>query len=132
MEVLSNINVDQRNGNMHINLSGRFTAETAQQLTSAMRQQYLGRGNIFIHTENVTDVVPDSRQTFGNLVGEAVLPQERIYMIGSKGLEICPDASKVILHDKKMHTCCGRCKKCRCRQGHGHSHDHEDILNKCN
>lgn len=132
MEVLNNIQADQRNGNLHIKLSGQFTTETAHRLTSIMNQQYQGRGNIFIHTEEITDVTPESRQAFGDLVGEAVLPREKIYMIGSKGLEICPDASKVILHDKKKHTCCGRCKNCRCHQGHGHSHEYKDLHNKCN
>ncbi len=132
MEVLTSIQTDQRNGNLHINLSGQFTTEIAHRLTSAISQQYQGRGNIFIHTKDITDIAPESRQTFADLVGEAVLPREKIYMIGSKGLEICPDAGKVIVHDKKKHTCCGRCKNCRCHQGHGHLHGHEDIHNKCN
>jgi hypothetical protein len=125
MEVLNNVKGDQRNGNLHINLSGQFTAEMAHQLTSTMIHGYQGRGNIFIHTENITEIAPDSRQIFGDLVGEAVLPLDNIYMIGSKGFEICLDASKVIIHDKKKHKCTGRCKECRCHLGHGHSHDHE-------
>ncbi len=132
MEAMNHIEANQRNGNLHINLAGQFTTDTAYRLTTTMAQSYQGSGNIFIHTDNITDVDPDSRQVFENLMGMAVLPRENIYMIGSKGLEICPDAGKVIIHDKKKHKCCGRCKNCRCHEGHGHSHDHEDSHKKCN
>ena len=126
MEAINSIEADQRNGNLHINLAGRFTAETAHSLTRTMAQSYSGSGNIFIHTEKITDVAPDSRRVFGDLMGVAVLPRENVYMIGKKGLEICHDAGKVIVHDKKKHKCCGRCKNCRCHEGQGYSHDHED------
>jgi hypothetical protein len=135
MEAINSIEANQRNGNLHINIAGQFTTETALTLTTTMTQKYQGSGNIFIHTESITEVAPDSRQAFGDLMGMAILPREHIYMIGSKGLEICPDASKVIVHDKKKHKCCGRCKNCRCHEGHGHSHDHhdhDDTHKKCN
>lgn len=132
METISRIEADQRNGNLHIHLAGQFTMETARRLTTTMARNYRGSGNIFIHTESITKVAPDSRQAFGDLMGMAVLPRENIYMIGSKGLEICPDAGKVIIPDKKKHKCCGRCKNCRCHEGHGHSHDHDDSHKKCN
>lgn len=135
MEAIQGIEADQRNGNLHINLAGEFTKQTAFTLTKTMTQRYQGSGNIFIHTESITEVAPESRETFGDLMGVAVLPRERIYMIGRKGLEICPDASRVIIHDKKKHKCCGKCKNCSCnKDGHGHHHDHAhgESHKKCN
>ena len=124
MEAMTHIEANQRNGNLHINLAGRFTTETALRLITTMTQSYQGCGNIFIHTDSITYVAPDSRQAFGDLLVMAILPRENIYMIGSKGLEIGPDASKGIVHDKKKHEGCGRCKNCRCHECHFHAHDH--------
>ncbi len=132
MEAMKSIEADQRNGNLYISLAGVFTAETAYSLTETMAQRYQGSGNIFIHTDKITDVMPDSQQIFGDLMGLTVLPKENVYMVGKKGLEICHDAGKVIVHDKKKHKCCGRCKNCSCHEGHDHDHDHEEGHHKCN
>lgn len=129
MEAANHIEANQRNGNLHIDLAGRFTTETALRLTATMARSYRGSGNIFIHTERITEVAPDSRLAFGDLMGQSSLPPENVYMIGRKGLEICPDAGKVIIHDKKKLRCSGRCKNCRCQEGQGrfhhHSHGHD-------
>ena len=122
MNTMTHIEANQRNGNLHINLSGHFTADTAVRLTTTMTQSYQGSGNIFIHTENITEVTPDSRQALSLLMGGCPLPQNNIYWIGSKGLILGPDASKVIVHDKNKQGGCGRCKNCRCREGHSHKH----------
>ena len=50
------IHADQRNGNLHLNLHGDFTTETALRLTSTIARTYSGRGNIFIHTAQVAAV----------------------------------------------------------------------------
>jgi len=124
MEAMNHIETNQHNGNLHTNLTGQFTTNTELRLTTAMAQNYQGSGNIFIHTDSITDVNPDSRQTLTDLMGTAPLPRNNIYWIGIKGLDLGPDASKVIVHDKKKHEGCGRCKNCRCHEGHFHAHDH--------
>jgi len=124
MEAMNHIETNQRNGNLHINLAGQFTMETALKLTTTMAQSYQGSGNIFIHTDSITDVDPDSRQTLTDLMGTAPLPRQNIYWIGAKGLDLGPDASMVIIHDKKKHEGCGRCKNCRCHEGRFHAHGH--------
>ena len=47
METSQPIQIDQRNGNLHVNLHGQFTPEIAIALTSAIARDYQGKGNIF-------------------------------------------------------------------------------------
>lgn len=118
MENVTRINADQRNGNLHINLDGRFTTDIAAQLTMVMAKAYQGKGNIFIHTSRITEIAPDSRFTFTNLLGLSGLPKDNIYLTGKKGLDICHDTGKVIVRKEKKHghDCCGKCKNCTCHK----------------
>jgi hypothetical protein len=117
---LAAINTDQRNGNLHINLEGLFTPDTAAQLTMVMTKSYIGEGNIFIHTDQITDVKPQSKLAFNNLLGLSGLPKENVYLTGEKGLEISHDSGKVIVHKKQKkkhgHGGCGKCKNCTCHK----------------
>jgi hypothetical protein len=110
------INADHRNGNLHINLDGRFTTDSAELLTLVMAGAYKGAGNIFIHTRRVTEVAPDSRVVFLDLQVKTGLPKDNIYLTGEKGLDICHDAGKVIVRKEKSHghTGCGKCGNCTC------------------
>ena len=116
MKITTQINADQRNGNLHINLAGLFTPETAARLTTVMAKTYRGKGNIFIHTGKVTSVAPDSRYAFNNLLGMSGLPRDNVYLTGEKGLDISHDVTRVIAHKKKKHGHggCGKCKNCTC------------------
>nr|WP_321467502.1 hypothetical protein [uncultured Desulfobulbus sp.] len=108
------IQADQRNGNLHIKLDGHFSAEIALQLTSTIASTYSGRGNIFIHTAQVTTIAPDSRTALADQINILGLPQEKMYMTGIKGLDISPDKGRVIVYEKRKKGCCGRCKNCTC------------------
>ena len=112
----TSINTEQRNGNLHINLEGLFTTDTAAQLTMVMEKSYVGEGNIFIHTASITDVKPDSKIAFNNLLELVTLPKENVYLTGEKGLAISHDSGKVIVHKKKKHGHggCGKCQNCTC------------------
>jgi len=113
---MTEINAEQRNGNLHINLEGLFTTDTAAQLTMVMAKSYSGEGNIFIHTAQVTDVKPDSKLAFNYLLKVVDLPKENVYLTGEKGLDIGHDSGKVIVYKKKKHGHggCGKCKNCTC------------------
>jgi hypothetical protein len=119
MQQMQNIYADERNGNLHINLKGHFTPDTAAMLTLTMAKTYQGKGNIFIHTERITGVAPDSRYAFTNLLGMSGLPQDNVYLTGKQGLEICHDTGKVIVRKEKKHdhnNGCGKCKTCSCNK----------------
>jgi hypothetical protein len=103
-----------RNGNLHVNLHGQFTAATAAELTSTIAQTYQGKGNIFIHTAHVTVIEPESKRVFADHVSQLGLPREKLYMTGIKGLDISPDQVRVIVYEKKKGGCCGRCRNCKC------------------
>lgn len=112
------IDTDQRNGNLHINLGGRFTPDIAVQLTLVMTKTYQGRGNIFIHTDKITEVTAESRYAFTNLLEMSGLPGDSIYLTGKNGFDICHDSAKVIVRKEKKHGhgSCGRCKNCQCHK----------------
>ncbi len=117
MENPTRINTDQRNGNLHIQLAGLFTPDTAARLTTVMAKTYQGKGNIFIHTSKVTEVSADSRYAFSNLLAMSGLPRDNVYLTGEKGLDISQDATKVIVRKKKQgHGGCGKCKNCTCHK----------------
>ncbi|WP_157469941.1 hypothetical protein [Desulfobulbus elongatus] len=107
-----------RNGNLHINLNGPFSSETAVELSSTIAMFYEGRGNIFIHTANVTSVEPTSKSVLADHIKHLGLPCERLYMTGTKGLDMSPDNIRVIVYEKKKKGCCGRCKDCGCNSEH--------------
>ena len=116
MEKRAQIYISQRNGNLHINLAGQFNPDTAEKLITIMTQNYKGKGNIFIHTGKVTVVSQNSRYVFSKLLGLSGLPDDNIYLMGERGLEISHDLGKVIVHKKKTHGHggCGKCKNCTC------------------
>ena len=116
MEKNTQINTSLRNGNLHINLKGHFSPDTAAKLTTIMTKTYQGKGNIFIHTKLITDVASNSRYAFSNLLGLSGLPKDNIYLTGEKGLDISHDSGRVIIYKKKQHGHggCGKCKNCTC------------------
>lgn len=108
------IHADHRNGNLHVNLHGDFTAETALRLTSTIARTYNGRGNIFIHTAQVAEIAPESRHIYAEQISTLGLPQEKMYLTGIKGLDISQDKGRVIVYEKKKKGCCGKCRGCKC------------------
>ncbi|HHD57300.1 MAG TPA: hypothetical protein ENK89_06465 [Desulfobulbaceae bacterium] len=118
MQPTTHIDADQRNGNLHIRLNGHFTPDVAAKLTMIMAKTYQGKGNIFIHTEQITNVAQESRYAFHNLLDMSGLPQDNVYLTGKTGFEICHDTGKVIVHKETghSHNGCGKCKNCTCRK----------------
>lgn len=114
----TNIDTDQRNGNLHIKLEGLFTTSMAAQLAVVMEKSYLGKGNIFIHTKQVTEVAANAQAAFSSFLRLTGLPQENVYLTGEKGRHISPDSGKVIVYTKKKHGHggCGKCKNCTCNK----------------
>jgi hypothetical protein len=105
-----------RNGNLHINLNGHVSPATAVELSSAIAMFYEGKGNVFIHTANVTSIEPTSKSVLADHIKQLGLPCERLYLTGMKGLDLGPDNIKVIVYEKKKEGCCGKCKNCKCHQ----------------
>lgn len=114
----SAMHADHRNGNLHVNLHGDFTAETALRLTNTIARIYSGRGNIFIHTAQVTEIAPESRHAFAEQISMLGLPQEKMYLTGIKGLDISPDKGRVIVYEKRQKGCCGKCRACKGHDTH--------------
>ena len=114
--VFANIDTNQRNGNLHIKLEGLFTTNTAAQLAVVMEKSYVGKGNIFIHTKQVTEVTANAQEAFSSFLRLSRLPKENVYLTGEKGHHISPDSGKVIVYKKKKHGHggCGKCKNCTC------------------
>ena len=103
-----------RNGNLHIRLNGHVSPAITAELTNAIAKLYEGKGNVFIHTANVTSIEPTSRSVLADRIKQLGLPSERLYLTGTKGLDLGPDNIKVIIYEKKKKGCCGKCKDCGC------------------
>lgn len=115
MDSVQNIKIRHRKGNVHVDLLGHFTAEMAADVTSLISEVYCGKGNIFVHTAEILSVAPDLKHIFAQHIETSRLPQDKIYLTGSKGLEFSPDNIKVIVYKKKKNGCGGRCKNCKCQ-----------------
>lgn len=115
MEYAIGVTSDQRNGNLHVKLAGVFDDKQAFEVGHHIQDVYRGKGNIFIHTNDLTEIAPSSKMMFKHMLGVLELPKEHIYLMGEKGRDICHEEGKVIVHKKKSHGhCCGRCKNCSC------------------
>lgn len=116
------MNLEERNGNLLVNLQGNFGVDTAMELTASISRKYRVGSNVFIHTTDVTSVSPQSKEMFNNMLGVYNIPCEKIYLMGEKGLEICHDEGKVIFHKKTPgeKKCGGRCKNCKCKSRKNH------------
>ena len=112
------IDAVQRNGNLHIRLHGHFSPQAAVDVTATIAQGYQGRGNIFIHTAEVTTVEAQTRQILADQIERLGLPREHLYLTGSKGLDVCPEKIRVIVYEKREQGRCGRCRGCGCRERH--------------
>lgn len=116
MEQSTFLESDKRNGNLHITLAGAFDEERAKEVSYHICSEYCGQGNVFINTHNITEVKPQSRTVFTDLVEELKLPKNHIYFKGEKGRDICHDEGKVIVVKHRKHGGCGgRCKNCKCK-----------------
>ena len=117
MERQKQIKIGQRNGNLHINVEGLFSPDTAAMLTTVMTRSYEGRGNIFINTERITEIAGGSKFALNSLVDICDLPAENIYYIGEKGFDLGHDKGKVIVRRKVKNShggCGGRCMNNEC------------------
>jgi hypothetical protein len=114
METTHAIQATERNGNLHIELQGHFSAATAAILTDSIRNTYRGNGNIFIHTAGIISVSPDSRKAFAARLMQAGLPSDKLFLMGTKGLDLSPEKVRVIIVPEKKKACCGRCQNCKC------------------
>ena len=112
-----NVRLEERNGNLHVRPHGQFCAKTAEIMAAMMSNSYRGKGNIFIHTKLITQVSPDSREMFNEMVGTLGLPRKSIYLMGETGKDICHDEGRVIVPKarKTGHRCGGNCANCSCK-----------------
>lgn len=115
MEHSMDIHSDQRNGNLHIRLSGKFSHDMAMSVSYHILKSYRGTGNIFIHTNDITDVAPRSQTVFGQMVGLLDLPRDHIYLMGERGMDIGYEKAKILMPKKKKRGGCGAgCGSCKC------------------
>ena len=107
------IESEEQNGNLHLSPRGNFTPDTAQKLTTLIKEKYKGQGSIFVNTSYITEVEPLSKQMFSIMLGYHDLPKDKIFLKGNKGQDICHDEGNVIESQAKEHVCCGRCHNCK-------------------
>ncbi len=117
------IQAENRNGNLHIKLYGGFDHHSAGQLTTAINDNYLGRGNIFVHTEKLEQVFSSGGDHFKREAVAQNLPCKVLYLTGEKGLEMAPEGCRVIVGLSGKKTCSRSCQNCKCKNNVGHHHN---------
>lgn len=117
MSYETTIDFKKKNGNLHFYMAGIFDTETALRSATLIYKSYCGRGNVFIHTKNLTTITDHSREMFSNMVSILQLPKRSIYFTGEKGFKICHDGGRVIVYDKEKAKnkkgMLGGCKRCK-------------------
>ncbi len=115
MENRAQLEVSQRKGNLHIRIKGVYAENTPYQLIDCLQQNYRGTGNIFIHTDRITEVV-DARGLEDNsldILARTSLNKNLIYLIGSKAMALHFPCNKIIIPPSQKARCTG-CRKCTC------------------
>jgi len=107
----SNILSEQRNGNLFISLRGDYQGEWRSTL-GAFIGSYDGEGNIFVNTEKLNNLLPTVKAELKEIFIGLGRLGKKIFFIGRKGFDICPDGYRVIVRNKLK--CCGKCKNCSC------------------
>ena len=101
----------KKHSNLHLYIDGMYTTETAMHSAAIISRHHTGKGNIFIHTKNISEFSPQAKELFGDLVHLFELPKRSIYFIGKMGLDLCHNGGRIILVDKNKLT---KRKKKRC------------------
>ena len=82
------INASERHGNLHIRLDGYFSQDFAHTVTRTISSRYNGHGYVFIHTNAITGIEPQSQQLFTSLLAASTVPGDRVYLTGDRGAEL--------------------------------------------
>lgn len=110
----SQIQAAQRNGNLFIKLSGDFNRVIAQSTVSTINANYQGSGNIFINTQQLGAVLDTGIAAFKQELKQASVHHSNLFMVGSKGLDIVPEGSQVIVPPTRKTHKCTNCGSCTC------------------
>lgn len=110
MQKTTTISADRRNGNLHVKIVGEYTETVLHDLMTCLATQNTGSGNIFIHTTQITQIRECRSSITQQLMTEAQLCRDNIYLIGKNGLELNIPCNKIIIPPPKKTRCSG-CKK---------------------
>ncbi len=115
MENCTHLEASERNGNLHIRIKGVYAENTPSQLVDCMQRNYRGAGNIFIHTDTVTEVADTGREEGDrqDVLARTSLNKNHIYLIGSKAMALDFPCNKIIIPPPRKTRCTG-CRKCTC------------------
>jgi len=116
MDFQEYLSLRHADGNVHIDIDGRFSSDRARQLSLLLATHYPGSGNIFIHTDRLDEIEPEAPNVFVNWLNVSGVPVDRVYAMGRRGMEMSTDSLRAIVPKKKGHGPhgCGKCKNCTC------------------
>lgn len=110
------IAVKHKHSNLHLYIKGEYSTETALKSAGIISRERSEKGNVFVHTEKISSILPYAKELFSDLVGILSLPKKSIYFTGVVGMQLCHNGGRVILVDRKRNVS-KRKKKCiSCRK----------------
>lgn len=95
------ITVKKKKSNIHFYIDGAYNTETAMSVAGDISRSYKGKGNVFIHTGEITDISVHAKEMFESLVQILQLPVKSIYFNGEKGFQLCHNGGRVIIMNRK-------------------------------
>lgn len=84
-------------GNLHLYLKGDFDGICAWELMKTIKRQYNGTGRVFVSTDNIGEVLQRGVQLFKEHMGPKIMPVDKLFLKGEKGLKIGPSGCRVLL-----------------------------------
>lgn len=111
--------------NLHIQARGTFDGTSAHELLNLLKEQYDGRGRVFVDTNGLQSVNSFGCTVFRTCLYQTSVPASQLFFKGENGFSIAPDGSRVLIvpggkREKKGHVCCGKCANCTCGGHHAH------------
>ena len=104
-----------KNGNLYIYPQGTLDGSSAWEIVNLVHAHYQGKGNVFIHTRGVTEILPFAAAIIKSRLGNGRVPRSNVYFKGEKGYEIAPSECRVLVTTMPSCQCRGKCGGNGCR-----------------
>jgi len=115
MQSKFSVQLRKSNGNVHIRPRGDLDGSSAWVLIHMIRENYSGKGRIFVDTQDLNEMHPFGCSILKCELTTQWIPPHCLFFKGQKGFEIAPNGSRVIIAAKSPQCLCrGNCKNCMC------------------
>lgn len=139
MKTSATLEYRHSHNNLHVQLGGSFSEESAFSLLTLLKREYHSGGRVFINTDGLSDVDKNGANVLHMQWSSLDIPAGLLFLKGEKGMALAPQGSRILIVRKNAeaspkpaalhkHKCCGKCANCKCHGGEGHHHAPKHAL----